>query len=109
MARKVYRWNPESRRVEEVQQCLPSERVHIIGDDIGYQMWCPALPKGQASSYFESRSRYNKTVRSLGYEVVGDSYVGKQPVPLEKRVPRPDVKTAFEKAERALRWRNDSE
>jgi hypothetical protein len=86
--KRVYIYNKSLRQLEEVEYLPPSPRVHILNDKAnnGNYIRCEAIrPEEGVSPYFESKSKYVREVKARGYEIVGNDYVGIDPVKHAKR------------------------
>lgn len=66
MARIVYKWNPESRQMEEIVNDVPSVQVHgVIQDSM------PPTKNHVDGNVYESKSAFRRVYKSYGYEEVG--------------------------------------
>jgi hypothetical protein len=100
--RTLYRYNKESGRVEEVFREDPSERLHIISDNLGGVYWNPAYKKTDPGAWTDSKSRFRELTRRAGKVEVGN----------ERQEWRDssksyNVKDAVLKAKRFLTYKND--
>lgn len=106
MSRSIYRYDPDTGRVEEVYQQQPGERVHIINDKLADRIWIPCFKKDHPLAYSDSKSTIERRVREAGCYVVGnDTWAPTAADP--NRPLKLDVKGAWERAKRSLTYKND--
>ena len=98
-----YRYNPETKKVEEITEEAPRYDGHyVVQDSLGQVLYNPCYKKDDPRAYTDSKSEYLRRTAEAGCTVF-EPGMGKRKAP-EKPY---DVKTAFLKAKRHLTYKND--
>lgn len=109
--RRLFKYDKDLCRVVEIAySTVDNPTVYIINDKLADGNYVRSHAHGleeNDKAYFESKSRYKREVAARGKEIVGNDYVGVDPVKyLQKQEKQVDWRHELNKTINMLKWKN---